>query len=106
MSVHTRREPGKSRRWRTRPASAITYNSCGASVFVVAWPKRGGGKIVHQVFVTTGPTRGAHVAVLSGLKPGETVVTSGQLKLSPGAAVKIDNSVQPPDAANPKPVEQ
>jgi membrane fusion protein (multidrug efflux system) len=106
MFVHTEVETGKPRQLLTLPSSAITYNSYGASVFVVASPKQGGGKIVHQVFVTTGPTRGDQVAVLTGLKPGETVVTSGQLKLSPGAAVKIDNSVQPPDAANPKPVEQ
>ncbi|HKQ54755.1 MAG TPA: efflux transporter periplasmic adaptor subunit, partial [Methyloceanibacter sp.] len=39
-----------------------------------------------------GPTQGDRAAILEGVKDGEEVVTSGQLKLQPGAAVKIDNS--------------
>jgi membrane fusion protein (multidrug efflux system) len=38
------------------------------------------------------------VAILEGVKPGDEVVTSGQLKLQPGATIKIDNSgaLKPP----------
>jgi len=62
--------------------------------------------VAQQVFVTTGETRGDQVAILSGLKEGQLVVTSGQLKLKSGTPVVIDNSVQPADSANPKPQER
>ncbi|MGH8539496.1 MAG: efflux RND transporter periplasmic adaptor subunit [Stenotrophobium sp.] len=62
--------------------------------------------VAKQVFVTVGPNRGDQVAVLTGLKAGDEVVTSGQLKLKSGTAVRIDNSVQPSDDPNPKPVEE
>ena len=50
-----------------------------------------------------GPSQGDNVAILEGVQAGEQVVTSGQLKLHPDAAVKIDNS-QPltPSAERPK----
>ena len=49
------------------------------------------------------PEQGDRVAILEGVQAGEQVVTSGQLKLHPDAAVKIDNS-QPltPAAERPK----
>ena len=37
------------------------------------------------MFVTTGPVRGDQVAVLKGVKEGDQVVTTGQLKLFNGA---------------------
>ena len=43
-------------------------------------------------FVRVGPTEGDRVAILEGVKDGEQVVTSGQLKLQPGATIKVDNS--------------
>jgi len=61
--------------------------------------------VVRQVFVTTGPTRGDQVAVLKGLKEGAVVVSSGQIKLKNGVAVRIDNRVQPSDNPNPTPQE-
>jgi membrane fusion protein, multidrug efflux system len=61
--------------------------------------------VVEQTFVTTGPTRGDQVAVLSGIGEGTEVVTSGQIKLKSGAPVRIDNSVQPADNPNPTPQE-
>jgi membrane fusion protein (multidrug efflux system) len=61
--------------------------------------------VVEQAFVTTGLTRGDQVAVLSGLDAGAQVVTSGQIKLKNGAPVRIDNSVQPADDAQPTPQE-
>jgi membrane fusion protein (multidrug efflux system) len=47
---------------------------------------------VERRFVRAGPTQGHRVAIVEGIKDGEEVVTSGQLKLQPGATVKIDNS--------------
>jgi membrane fusion protein (multidrug efflux system) len=59
-----------------------------------------------QVFVTTGPTRGDQVAILKGLEPGMTVVTSGQLKLKNGTPLIVNNSVLPANLPDPKPQEQ
>jgi membrane fusion protein, multidrug efflux system len=61
--------------------------------------------VVRQSFVTTGPTRGDQVAILTGLAAGTEVVTSGQIKLKSGTPVRIDNSVQPADNPNPTPQE-
>jgi membrane fusion protein (multidrug efflux system) len=61
--------------------------------------------VAQQVFVTTGPTRGDQVAILTGVKEGQTVVTSGQLKLKNGTPAVIDNKVQPANSPNPTPQE-
>ena len=47
---------------------------------------------VERRFVRVGPTEGDRVAILEGVKAGEQVVTSGQLKLQPGATIKFDIS--------------
>jgi membrane fusion protein (multidrug efflux system) len=54
-----------------------------------------------QQIVKVGATKGDLVAVESGVKPGEVVVTAGVFKLRNGAHVQINNSVQP--SANPAP---
>ena len=48
-----------------------------------------------QLFVSTGRRFGGKVEIVSGLKPGEVVVTAGQNKLSVGSPVRIDNSIDP-----------
>jgi membrane fusion protein (multidrug efflux system) len=60
-------------------------------------------KGVRQQFVQLGPSRGDQVAVLTGLDPGAEVVSSGVFKLRNGAAVKVDNQVQPGNDPAPKP---
>ncbi|MFN7990105.1 MAG: efflux RND transporter periplasmic adaptor subunit [Thermoanaerobaculia bacterium] len=88
------------------PGSAISYAPYGDSVFVVGQMKGPGGtpyRGVQQQFVKLGPSRGDQVAVLSGLKPGQEVVTSGVFKLRPGAAVEVDNRVRPGNDPAPKP---
>lgn len=62
--------------------------------------------VARQVFVSIGPARGDQVAVLSGLQEGDEVVTSGQLKLKNGTAVVVDNTVQPANSPDPRPVDQ
>ncbi len=96
-------DSGEAKPYLTLPQTAITYNPYGSTVFVV---ERGEKLTAKQVFVTTGPTRGDQVAVLSGIEEGQQVVTSGQLKLKNGTEVKIDNSVQPANEPNPKPQEK
>ncbi|HWN81214.1 MAG TPA: efflux RND transporter periplasmic adaptor subunit [Candidatus Udaeobacter sp.] len=88
------------------PASAINFAPYGNSVFVVAEmtdPKGAKYKGVNQQFVKLGEGRGDQVAVLSGVKSGDEVVTSGVFKLRNGAAVLVDNSVQPGNNPSAKP---
>jgi membrane fusion protein (multidrug efflux system) len=106
------------------PQTAITYNPYGSIVFIVkpaaakgnapasakekapAAPQAGGDLEVQQAFVITGDTRGDQVAITKGLKEGQTVVTSGQIKLKNGSRVVVDNKVQPANNPNPTPQEQ
>jgi membrane fusion protein (multidrug efflux system) len=88
------------------PGSAISYAPYGDSVFVVTDLKDEGGKSyqgVRQQVVKLGGARGDQIAVLSGIQPGEVVVTSGVFKLRNGAAVQINNKVQPSNSKKPKP---
>ncbi|HEX9301029.1 MAG TPA: efflux transporter periplasmic adaptor subunit, partial [Casimicrobiaceae bacterium] len=62
--------------------------------------------VAQQVFVTTGPRRGDQVAILKGIEPGATVVTSGTVKLKNGTPLVIDNRVQPANSPNPTPQEK
>ena len=83
------------------PATAINYAPYGDSVFIVT--DGTAGKEVVQQFVKLGATRGDQVAVLSGVKPGDEVVTSGLFKLRSHGAVLINNSVKPGEDLNPNP---
>jgi len=96
---------GSVQRYLTLPQTSITYNPYGATVFL-AQKALDGSLIAQQTFVTTGSTRGDQVAVLSGIKEGDIVVTSGQLKLKNGTPIQPDNRVQPKNDPNPTPQEQ
>jgi membrane fusion protein (multidrug efflux system) len=88
------------------PAPSISYAPYGDSVFVVGDLKGPNGDMyrgVQQRFVKLGGGRGDQVAIVGGLKPGEEVVTSGVFKLRNGAAVLINNDVQPANNPAPKP---
>jgi membrane fusion protein (multidrug efflux system) len=88
------------------PTSAIAYAPYGNSVFIVGPMKGPDGKSyngVRQQFVKLGASRGDQVAVVSGVKPGEEVVSSGVFKLRSGAAVVVNNKVQPSNNPAPKP---
>ena len=90
----------------TLPTSAIRYAPYGDAVFIVEQVAGPNGQKylgVRQQFVKLGPSRGDQVAILSGLKAGEEVVTSGAFKLRNGAAVKVNNAVQPGNNPAPKP---
>jgi len=101
---------GESERHLTLPQSAISFNPYGNTVFVVEEKGKGpDGKpklVATQRFVTTGATRGDQIAIVSGVKQGETVVTAGQLKLRNGVPVIINNSVQPSNDAAPQPKDE
>jgi membrane fusion protein (multidrug efflux system) len=90
----------------TLPVSAISYAPFGDSVFIVEDVKGPNGKSyrgVRQQFVKLGGSRGDQVGVVTGVKPGEEVVTSGVFKLRPGAAVTVNNTIQPGNNPAPKP---
>ncbi len=86
------------------PATAIVYAPFGDSVFVVENAPSGGATppVLRQRFVRLGQARGDFVDVTDGLKPGETVVTSGVFKLRSGMAVVVDNTLAPTPRLEPK----
>jgi membrane fusion protein, multidrug efflux system len=89
------------------PASAIAYAPYGNSVYLVEemeGPDGASYRGVRQQFVEVGPARGDQVAIVKGLEAGAEVVTSGVFKLRNGAAVFVNNEVQPANdpAARPE----
>jgi membrane fusion protein (multidrug efflux system) len=100
---------GQSRDVIPLPASAINYAPYGDSVFVVTDIKddktgksfRG----VRQQIVKIEGSRGDQVAIVSGLNPGDEVVSAGSFRLRNGAPVLVNNTVKPSDNPNPHPEE-
>jgi membrane fusion protein, multidrug efflux system len=92
---------------RVIPSSAVLYAPYGDSVFVIDEKKNEKTgqmeKTLRQQFVRLGVARGDFVAVASGLKENEQIVTSGVFKLRPGEAVVIDNTLAPDAKLAPKP---
>jgi membrane fusion protein (multidrug efflux system) len=85
------------------PASAVLYAPYGDSVFIVDEGKDGkGAKTVRQQFVRLGRRRGDFVAVVSGLKASDTVVSTGVFKLRNGGGITVDNSLAPNAKLAPK----
>ena len=82
------------------PQTTVTSNLYGDSVYVVR--KDGEAEDaplkVEQVFVEAGRRARGLVEIAKGLEPGDQVVTAGQNRLSGGATVVIDNSVNPATA--------
>jgi len=95
---------GAQQHYLTLPQTSITFNPYGSTVFLVEKDAQG-KRTARQDFVTTGPTRGDQIAVLKGIKEGDEVVTSGQLKLKNGTPLDISTLAQPADAPNPTPQE-
>ena len=89
------------------PATAILYAPYSDSVFVVEEKKNDktgqSFKVVRQQFARMGEKRGDFVSVVSGLKEGEVVVSTGVFKLRNGQAVTVDNTLAPEFKLAPKP---
>jgi membrane fusion protein (multidrug efflux system) len=62
--------------------------------------------VARQRFVRLGERRGDLVAVISGLKGGERVVSSGAFKLRNGAAVVVHDDQAPGAELDPRPVDR
>lgn len=94
MFVNTTLVLPKSDRWVTLPQTAITYSLYGNTVFIVR-PDNADKSVLkaHLTTVKLGDVRDNKVAVLSGVKSGDQVVDSGQLKLQNGTVVKVNNKI-------------
>jgi membrane fusion protein, multidrug efflux system len=106
MFVQVELPLGSPREVISLPASAINYAPYGDSVFVVSDmkdPKGNSYRGVRQQVVKVEGSRGDQVAVISGLNPGDEVVSSGVFKLRNGAPVVVNNSVTPSNSSSPKP---
>jgi membrane fusion protein (multidrug efflux system) len=106
MFVRVQLVLGASRPVIALPTTAINYAPYGDSVYVITDMKDPAGRTyrgVRQQFVKVEGSRGDQVAVISGLKPGDEVVSSGVFKLRNGAAVQVNNKVQPENSPAPKP---
>lgn len=92
----------------TVPQTAVTFNPYGETVYLVR-EKDVDGKTVlsaKQVFVKTHEARGDQISLVQGVQAGDTVVTSGQMKLKNGSVVVINNEVPVSNDAAPRPVDQ
>jgi membrane fusion protein, multidrug efflux system len=107
MFASLRIASGDKTQYVTLPQTAVTYNPYGDTVFVAEQQgKDDKGKpklVVQQRFVKLGATRGDQIAVLSGLKAGEVVVSGGQIKLRNGTAVTVNNDVPANNDIHPTP---
>lgn len=86
----------------TVPETAVDYTPYGNSIYVIrdaGTDDKGGKKyMAAQTFVDLGERHDGRVAVKSGIKAGELVATSGQLKLINNAPVRLSDTgglVQP-----------
>ncbi|ROM33908.1 efflux transporter periplasmic adaptor subunit [Pseudomonas poae] len=99
---------GAPQRYLTVPQTSVTYNPYGTTVFIATSSKNDKGEEVlsaQQTFIKTGPARGDQVAIVSGVKEGDLLITSGQMKLKNGSPVKVDNSAAPLNDPAPTPQE-
>jgi len=101
---------GKPEQYLTLPQTAISFNPYGNVAYIVAESgKDAQGNpqfIANQTFVTVGETRGDQITILKGIKAGETVVTSGQLKLRNGSPIAVNNKVVPKNSPDPATIDE
>jgi membrane fusion protein (multidrug efflux system) len=86
----------------TLPRTSISYSLYGDSVYVLTPAPQQAGEAqaaasdqlytIERRFVRPGDTREDKVAITEGVKPGELVVSQGQIKLQPNARVRVDPS--------------
>ena len=77
------------------PANAPQMSGKGSYVYVVKQDST-----VEQRQVSLGQRQGDLIVVESGVQPGEKVVTNGQLGVTPGGKVRIDQPANPSPAGN------
>jgi len=85
------------------PATAVLYAPYGDSVFIIEDGGDKKGKVLRQQLVRLGAKRGDFVAVVSGVRKDEAVVSTGVFKLRNGQAVVVDNKLAPDFRKAPAP---
>lgn len=84
------------------PNTAISYSLYGNSVYVIEKDKTDPNSLtVQRTFIKTGPQQGNYTVVRSGLKAGQLIVSSGELKLQNGTRVVINNDIKLDTSLNP-----
>ena len=91
------------------PATAVLSAPSGDSVYVVESKPAGEGGAaaltVRQQIIRIGGGRGDFRSVVSGLKPGERIVSTGLFKLRPGMPVVENNTLTPKSESAPTPAD-
>jgi membrane fusion protein (multidrug efflux system) len=77
------------------PTTAISFSLYGDSVYLIEKDKeKPEHSIAKRVFVVTGEQQGNYTVIKKGVKPGQQIVNSGELKLQEGTAVVVNNDVE------------
>jgi len=90
------------------PSTAVSYSLYGNAVYVIEKDKEKKNDdgtdllIVNRLFVTTGEQKGNYTVIKQGIRPGQLVVSTGDLKLQNGTPVVINNTVNLNDTSNPE----
>jgi membrane fusion protein (multidrug efflux system) len=94
----------------TLPDTAIAYNPYGDSVYILeakGTNDRGQALLqARRAFVQIGEERGTQVSITKGVKVGQQVVTSGQMKLQEDSVVIVNNDIQVPNEASVTPEDE
>ncbi|WP_444929612.1 efflux RND transporter periplasmic adaptor subunit [Microbulbifer sp. SSSA002] len=93
----------RKRRVLVVPRTALIFAPYGVAVFVLEAGENDKQMLAVKRFVKTGEERGDLVEIIQGLLEGDTVASSGLLKLRNGEKAIINNQNQPPENINPKP---
>ena len=92
-SVRVQVPVGPAQQVASVPVSALRKGPAGDHVFVIAADSTGKTR-AHQRSVVSGPILGEEVVILSGVKPGDQIATSGSFKLREGALVVVGENKQ------------
>ncbi|HEX4275283.1 MAG TPA: efflux RND transporter periplasmic adaptor subunit [Bryobacteraceae bacterium] len=71
------------------PSQAIQSGQAGQFVYVLKSDQTVESRLVKPGETLQGPSGDSQIVVESGISPGETVVTDGQMRLIPGAKVRV-----------------
>ena len=88
------------------PASSVLFAPYGDSVYVIKERETESGQkeqVAEQAFVRLEERRGDLVAVSSGLRAGDLVVSTGAFKLQSGMQVTLRNDLAPEVNVDPNP---
>lgn len=85
------------------PNQAVQTGQDGQFVYVVKDGQTKDAKTVEMRPVVTGSRVDQELVIESGLTPGETIVTEGQLRLAPGSAVQVRDGREVPGGGRKRP---